>query len=160
MNNEMNNEINMNELGTVDAVNRDYSKLPKAAIASIHVNGNKGKKADGQYTASAFIVMVKSAEQWTDCKGNVHQAGEWRPENEWLHLAGMKTPRRVYADGTCKGVEVKGVDKARAAKEAILKKWGVEVEKKATKAKGPTKAELESKIEELERQLALARAAA
>lgn len=86
----------------VDAVQKRLVNLPKAECASIHIDGNKGKVSDGKLTATAFIIMVK-------CNG------EWRPENEWLHRAGMKTARRVYTD----------INKAKAAKEEIVKKWGV-----------------------------------
>ena len=61
------------------------------------------------------------------------------------------------------GMKLKGEFKTReeaieAGKKAISA-WGKAVEKKATKAKGPTKAALAAEVEELKRQLALARAA-
>lgn len=95
---------------TVTAQKKNLALLPKAECASIHIAGNKGKLKDGSFVASAFIIMVK-------CNG------EWRPENEWLHRAGMKTARRVYTT----------IEAARLAKEEIKTKWGVVVEKKATK---------------------------
>lgn len=86
----------------VGAVTKDLSKLPKVEAASIHIAGNKGKVSDGVLTASAFVIMVKAG-------------GEWRPENEWLHRAGMKTARRVYTD----------IENAKAAKAEIKAKWGM-----------------------------------
>ena len=137
----------MNEMiiEKVSAMEKNYAKLPKAQAASIHIAGNKGKKADGEYLASAFIVTVKAVNPKT---GNA----EWRPENEWLHICGMKTPRRVYADSVIKGVKVSGIEKARKAKEEILSKWGTDAPIAAKKAK-VTKAELESKVAELQAKL-------
>lgn len=143
---EMNGNMTMDTAEVVDAVKRDYSRLPKAEAASIHVDGNKGKKSDGQYTASAFVVMVK-------CNG------EWRPENEWLHRYGMKCKARTYADSTAGGVLTKGIDKAKAAKHEILTKWGVAAETKAKKAK-TTKADLEKMVADLQAKLAAMMAAA
>lgn len=102
---KMNNEIKI-EIG---AVKKNLSKLPKVEAASIHVAGNKGKVSDGVLEASAFVIMVKAN-------------GEWRPENEWLHRAGMKTARRVYTD----------IEKAREAK-AEIKKWGMPTSTKGKK---------------------------
>lgn len=102
----MNNEIKVE----VGAVKKNLSKLPKVEAASIHVAGNKGKVSDGVLKASAFVIMVKAN-------------GEWRPENEWLHRAGMKTARRVYTD----------IDKARAAKAEIKAKWGMPTTAKGKK---------------------------
>lgn len=103
----------------VEAHKKNLGVMPKVEAASIHVAGNSGKLADGEFKASAFVIMVK-------CHG------EWRPENEWLHKYGFKTARRVYTD----------IEKARAAKEEIKTKWGAKTEEKPKKAKAPTKAEL------------------
>ena len=124
---------------TVTAHKKNVAVLPKVGAASIHVAGNKGKVKDGELSASAFIITVKLAADWKDCNGVTHHAGEWRPENEWLHLAGMKTARRVYTD----------IDKAREAKEAIKTDWGKAVEVKEKKGRGPTKAELQDEVEAL-----------
>lgn len=99
---KMENTIEMQ----VKANTKNLSKLPKAECVSIHVDGNSGKVKDGTLKASAFILMVK-------CNG------EWRPENEWLHRAGMKTARRVFTD----------IEKAKAAKAEIKAKWGVPTSK-------------------------------
>ena len=122
------NEVNM----TVEAHKKNIGMMPKVEAASIHVAGNSGRVKDGELSASAFIITVKLATDWTDCNGVTHHTGEWRPENEWLHLAGMKTSRRGYTD----------IEKARAAKEEIKTKWGAKTEEKPKKAKGLTKAEL------------------
>lgn len=104
----------------VEAHKKDLGILPRAEAASVHIAANSGKVKDGSLKASAFVVMVK-------CHG------EWRPENEWLHAAGMKTARRVYTS----------IERARAAKDEIKSKWGVKTAPKAkAKGKGPTKAEL------------------
>lgn len=120
------------EATTVLAHKKNLSLLPKAECASIHIAGNKGKLKDGSFTASAFIIMVK-------CNG------EWRPENEWLHRAGMKTARRVYTT----------IKAARLAKEEIKTKWGVAVAKKAA-TKRTSKSE---EIEVLKAQIAALKAA-
>ena len=108
----------------VEAHKKDLGVLPRAEAASIHVAANSGKVKDGVLNAAAFIIMVK-------CHG------EWRPENEWLHAAGMKTSRRVYTS----------IEKAREAKEDIKAKWGVKTAPKAkAKGRGPTKAELVDQV--------------
>lgn len=62
------------------------------------------------------------------------------------------------------GMKLKGEfatrEEAITAGKKMVETWGKAVEKKETKAKGPTKADLAAEIEELKRQLALARAAA
>lgn len=136
----MTENINM----TVEARKKNVATLPKVGAASIHVAGNKGKIRDAELSASAFIIMVKLAADWTDCNGVTHHAGEWRPENEWLHLAGMKTARRVYTD----------IEKAREAKESIKTDWGKAIAKKEKKGRGPTKAELQDEVEALKAMIA------
>ena len=114
----------------VTANKKNLALLPKAEVVSVHVAGNSGKFGDGQYTASAFILMVKAN-------------GEWRPENEWLHAAGLKTARRVYTS----------LEKAKAAKEEIKATWGVLKEKKTKTSReeilAKKVAELEARIAEL-----------
>lgn len=122
---------NETETTTVAARKKNLGALPKAECASIHIAGNKGKLKDGSFVANAFIITVK-------CNG------EWRPENEWLHKYGMKTARRVYAT----------IEAARLAKEEILNKWGVAIEKKATK-----RASKSEEIEALKAQIAVLKAA-
>ena len=132
------NEVNM----TVEAHKKNLGMMPKVEAASIHVAGNSGRVKDGELSASAFIITVKLATDWTDCNGVTHHAGEWRPENEWLHLAGMKTSRRVYTD----------IEKAREAKESIKNDWGKA--KKEKKGRGPTKVELQDEVEALKAMIA------
>ena len=132
------NEVNM----TVEAHKKDLGMMPKVEAASIHVAGNSGRVKDGELSASAFIITVKLATDWTDCNGVTHHAGEWRPENEWLHLAGMKTSRKVYTD----------IEKAREANESIKNDWGKA--KKEKKGRGPTKVELQDEVEALKAMIA------
>ena len=124
---KMENTIEMQ----VKANTKNLSKLPKADCVSIHVDGNSGKVKDGTLKASAFIIMVK-------CNG------EWRPENEWLHKAGMKTARRVYTD----------IEKAKAAKAEIKAKWGVPTSKTG-KAKDEAVAKAKAEVVENMRQAML-----
>lgn len=135
MNENEKNEMGAESIvGSVDYHKKDYSRLPKAEVVSIHADGNK--REGGKLTCNAYILMVK-------CNG------KWRPENEWLHHAGLKTARRVYADTVRDGKIVKsGIEKAREAKEEILAKWGVAKVEKAKKAKEPTKAELAKSLAE------------
>lgn len=116
----------------VTAQKKNLALLPKAEVVSIHVAGNKGKLKDGKFEASAFVIMVKAD-------------GVWRPENEWLHINGMKTSRRVYTT----------IEAAREAKEEIKAKWGVEVEKKTAKrvTKSEEIATLKAQIEALKSAL-------
>ena len=124
---KMDNTIEMQ----VKANTKNLSKLPKADCVSIHVDGNSGKVKDGTLRASAFILMVK-------CNG------EWRPENEWLHRAGMKTARRVYTD----------IAKAKAAKAEIKAKWGVATSKTG-KAKDEAVAKAKAEVMDSMRQAML-----
>lgn len=106
---------------SVAAHKKDLSALPKVRVASIRPLANKGTLKEGTLTTSAFYLNIGIDADWTDAKGRVHKAGEYRPEAEWVVLAGQKTTKRVYST----------VEKARAAKDAVKAEWSVPVEKKA-----------------------------
>lgn len=115
---------------TVSASRKNYSALPKAYSVSIKYCGNKGRFKDGRYTACSFIVMVKN------------EKGTWKPEGVWMHEAGMKTENRrgVYTT----------IEKAKAAKERILTRWGKAVEGKTRTKSAKQRSELAAKDAEIE----------
>lgn len=112
----------------VTAHRKNYARLPKADAVSIRYNGNKGKFTDGKYEACSFIVMV-----------NVR--GTWLPEGVWMHNAGMKTENRrgVYTT----------IEKAKAAKERILTRWGKAAEGKPSKRSARQESELAARDAEI-----------
>lgn len=119
----------MSDAMEVAAHRKNYARLPKADAVSIRYNGNKGKFTDGKYEACSFIVMV-----------NVR--GTWLPEGVWMHNAGMKTENRrgVYTT----------IEKAKAAKERILTRWGKVAEgKKAPKRSARQESELAARDAEI-----------
>jgi len=113
----------------VDAVRKNYSALPKADAVSIQYCGNKGKFIDGKYITCSFLVMV-----------NVK--GTWLAEGVWMNKAGMKTENRrgVYTT----------IEKAKAAKERILTRWGQVVEGKRSSKSAKQRSELAAKDAEID----------
>lgn len=138
MNTEMNST--MADITTMGAASKkDLSRLPEVAYFRIQSRGATGTLKDlkdRKRGAWALLVSCK------DGKG-------LRLATDVAYEFGMKL----------KGEFNTRKEAIEAGKEAISA-WGKVIEKKATKAKGPTKAELASEVEELKRQLALARAAA
>ena len=118
----------MSDAMEVTAHRKNYARLPKADAVSIRYNGNKGKFTDGKYEACSFIVMV-----------NVR--GTWLPEGVWMHNAGMKTENRrgVYTT----------IEKAKAAKERILTRWGKTAEGKPSKRSARQDSELAARDAEI-----------
>lgn len=118
----------MSDAMEVTAHRKNYARLPKADAVSIRYNGNKGKFTDGKYEACSFIVMV-----------NVR--GTWLPEGVWMHNAGMKTENRrgVYTT----------IEKAKAAKERILTRWGKTAEGKPSKRSARQESELAARDAEI-----------
>lgn len=138
MNTEMNST--MADITTMGAASKkDLSKLPEVAYFRVQSRGATGALKDlhdRKVGAWALLVSCK------DGKG-------LRLATDVAYEFGMKL----------KG-EFKTREEAIEAGKKAISAWGKAVEKKAAKAKGPTKAELASEVEELKRQLALARAAA
>lgn len=121
-----------------EASKKDLSKLPEVAYFRVQSRGATGTLKDlhdRKVGAWALLVSCK------DGKG-------LRLATDVAYEFGMKL----------KG-EFKTREEAIEAGKKAISAWGKVPEKKATKAKGPTRAELASEIEELKRQLALARAA-
>ena len=112
----------------VNAVRKNYSALPKADAVSIQYCGNKGKFTDGKYQACSFLVMV-----------NVK--GVWKAEGVWMNENGMKTENRrgVYTT----------IEKAKAAKERILTRWGKAAEGKTRTKSAKFKSEMSAKDAEI-----------
>lgn len=138
MNYEMNST--MADITTMGAASKkDLSKLPEVAYFRVQSRGATGALKDlhdRKVGAWALLVSCK------DGKG-------LRLATDVAYEFGMKL----------KG-EFKTREEAIEAGKKAISAWGKAVEKKAAKAKGPTKAELANEVEELKRQLALARAAA
>ena len=121
-----------------EASKKDLSKLPEVAYFRVQSRGATGTLKDlhdRKVGAWALLVSCK------DGKG-------LRLATDVAYEFGMKL----------KG-EFKTREEAIEAGKKAISAWGKAVEKKETKAKGPTKAALAAEIEELKRQLALARAA-
>lgn len=138
MNYEMNSTMaDITVMGA--ASKKDLSKLPEVAYFRVQSRGATGALKDlhdRKVGAWALLVSCK------DGKG-------LRLATDVAYEFGMKL----------KG-EFKTREEAIEAGKKAISAWGKAVEKKAVKAKGPTKAALEAEVEELRRQLALARAAA
>lgn len=138
MNYEMNST--MADITTMGAASKkDLSKLPEVAYFRVQSRGATGALKDlhdRKVGAWALLVSCK------DGKG-------LRLATDVAYEFGMKL----------KG-EFKTREEAIEAGKKAISAWGKVIEKKATKAKGPTKAALAAEVEELKRQLALARAAA
>lgn len=120
------------------ASKKDLSRLPEVAYFRVQSRGATGTLKDlkdRKVGAWALLVSCK------DGKG-------LRLATDVAYEFGMKL----------KG-EFKTRSEAIEAGKKAISAWGKAVEKKAPKAKGPTKAELAAEVEELKRQLALARAA-
>jgi len=137
MNTEMNSTVaDITVMG--EASKKDLSKLPEVAYFRVQSRGATGTLKDlhdRKVGAWALLVSCK------DGKG-------LRLATDVAYEFGMKL----------KG-EFKTREEAIEAGKKAISAWGKAVEKKETKAKGPTKAALAAEIEELKRQLALARAA-
>lgn len=138
MNYEMNSTVA--DITTMGAASKkDVSKLPEVAYFRVQSRGATGALKDlkdRKRGAWALLVSCK------DGKG-------LRLATDVAYEFGMKL----------KG-EFNTREEAIAAGKKAISAWGKAVEKKESKAKGPTKADLEKQVEELKHQLALARAAA
>lgn len=138
MNENTNSTIaDITTMGSASKVN--YHALPEVAYFRVQSRGATGTLSDlHDRKVGAWAVLVS-------CKDG-------------------KGLRLVTDVGYEHGMKLKGEFKTReeaieAGKKAISA-WGKAVEKKATKAKGPTKADLIAQVEELTKQLALAKLAA
>lgn len=134
------NNSTMADITTMGAASKkDLSKLPEVAYFRVQSRGATGALKDlhdRKVGAWALLVSCK------DGKG-------LRLATDVAYEFGMKL----------KG-EFKTREEAIEAGKKAISAWGKVIEKKAAKAKGPTKAELASEVEELKRQLALVKAMA
>lgn len=134
------NNSTMADITTMGAASKkDLSKLPEVAYFRVQSRGATGALKDlhdRKVGAWALLVSCK------DGKG-------LRLATDVAYEFGMKL----------KG-EFKTREEAIEAGKKAISAWGKAVEKKAAKAKGPTKAELANEVEELKRQLALVKAMA
>lgn len=129
----------MADITTMGAASKkDLSRLPEVAYFRVQSRGATGTLKDlhdRKVGAWALLVSCK------DGKG-------LRLVSDVAYEHGMKL----------KGEYATREEAIEAGKKAISA-WGKAVEKKEPKAKGPTKAALVAEVEELKRQLALARLA-
>lgn len=128
MSNEVNTTVNTVTAKGADASKYDPSKLPEVAYFRVQSRGLVGTYKGGlsERKVGAWTLLVSCR----DGKG-------LRLATDVAFEYGMKF----------RG-EFKSCQEAHDAGHACLKKWGKAVEKKAPKAKGPTKAELEKQAAE------------